>query len=588
MSATICPNIVFEASWEVTNKAGGIYTVVTSKVQLMQANYGSYVLLGPLFDRLPSDFNEQQPPEPYARAFARLAQEGIRCVYGTWDVAGKPDTILVDARSLYPQLNEIKTQLWNHYKIDSLFASGDFHEPLLWSWGIGKLLHALEQEFSFSTVVAHFHEWLAGMGLLYLDLMKSKIATVWTTHATMLGRTIASHAPDSYLHLTTIEPEEAARTHNVSEKFTTERACANTADVFTTVSKMTAKECDAFFGRKPDVLPNGLAIDTFPTFDDASFQHFKYKERLYDYCITHFFPHYHFDLSKTLFYYFGGRYEYSNKGLDIIIDSLAQLDQEMQGSDKTIVMFFFVAWNAGRPKQELLDNKQYVEQLTASVHEQADYFLQRIVLSALVEGDKPLDILPEEFVTKLQHEHRFVTREGLPKLATHSIDEEHDPTMQHLRRVGLTNKKENRVKIVFMPAYLDGNDGLLNLSYYEAMSGCHLGLFPSFYEPWGYTPLESLAYGVPAVTTNTAGFGQHMNTEVTTSRTGVFVIDRKKGNPQAVEELTTALRTFGALDKNGRIAWKRNAHALSTYADWRQLIKHYLAAHCKALEVKGR
>jgi glycogen(starch) synthase len=586
---TVCPNVVFEASWEVTNKCGGIYTVVTSKIQLMQANYGSYYLIGPLFDTIPSDFIQEQPPEPYARAFAELAREGIRCVYGTWNIPGRPDTILVDARSLWPQVDEIKTLLWDHYRIDSLFSAGDFAEPLLWSWGVGKLLRALEDVFHYSHVVAHFHEWLAGFALLYLKEKHSRIATVFTTHATMLGRTLASNDPQAFDDFEHIDAEATAKKYSVSDKFSTERACALNAHVFTTVSTLTAKECKAFFGRDPDILPNGLEIDTFPTFDDASFRHFKFKEKLYDYMIAHFFPHYTFDLTQTLFYYFGGRYEYKNKGLDITIDSLARLNDQLkeEKSTKTIVMLFFVAWNAGQAKSQLLENRSFVDTLTGSVHEQADYFLQRIVMSALLEKNQPLEIIPPEFIEKLRREHSFVKREGLPIVCTHPINEEQDPTLQHLKRVGLDNSEDDNVKVIFMPAYLDGKDGLLDLEYYEAMSGCHLGIFPSYYEPWGYTPLESIAYGVPAITANTAGFGKYIEEEVVGTKNGMFVLDRMQGNAHATDELFGNLYAFAQLDREERIARKRNAHALSTYADWRQLIKYYLAAHCKALHRAG-
>lgn len=576
MEFDVCPDMVFEASWEVTNKCGGIHTVVTSKIKLMKANYGSYTLIGPLFDNLPADFTEQPVPEPYARAFSTLAQQGIKCVYGIWDVQGSPATILVDARGIGHEVDTIKKQLWESYGVDSLFACADFNEPLLWAWGVGKLLFQLEQQLTYNHMVGHFHEWLTGFATLYLDSVNSAIGTVFTTHATMLGRTLAANEPQTYLRLESVDADTKARELGIAEKHTTEKACAKTAKVFTTVSTTTAKECKAFFGRDPDILPNGLEIDLFPSFDEAKIHHLENREQLYDYVMTHFFPHYTFDLDKTLFYYYGGRYEYGNKGFDIMVESLARLNEQLQGSDTTVVMFFFIAWNAGEPKEELLENKHQVDVLQQHVREHADYFLQRITLSALLKNPN-LTILPEEFTEDIQKS--LVRREGTPLLCTHYIDENNDPTINRLREVGLTNKENDRVKVVFMPSYLDGNDPLLDGTYYEIISGCDLGLFPSFYEPWGYTPLESLALGVPAVTTNMAGFGQHIAENVIGNKQGIYILDRQTRLDS--DELTANLIEYThCKDKAAR---SRNAHALSTYADWRQLIRHYLIAHCKAI-----
>lgn len=580
-------DMLFEASWEVCNKCGGIYTVVTSKISLMQANYDNYCLIGPLFDQLPSSFMPQQPPASYAKVFSELAAKGIKCKYGIWSVPGKPATILIDARSLINRVDEIKGYLWNKYGVDSLYAAYDFNEPLTWAWGVGMFLESMGKQFSNDKIVAHLHEWLTGFALLYLKDKKTNVATVFTTHATMLGRTLASHDTNFYDHIDSIDPENEARKHGVVDKFSTERACALQADVFTTVSEMTAKECEAFFGIKPDVLPNGLEIDKFPTFEETSYRHITYRERLYEFLMSHFFPYQTFDLNKSLFFYYGGRYEYSNKGFDIIIESLAKLNDQLkeEGSKKTIVMFFFVAMHNDGPKRELLENKSYVEGLSATVREKSDYFLQQIVLDVLL-GDKiDITILPKDFVESLRREFMFVKRTGNPILCTHKFgNEEGDPTLKHLKHVGLDNNEDDRVKVVFIPAYLYGGDGLLNLEYYEAVSGCHLGIFPSYYEPWGYTPLESIALGVPAVTTTTAGFGKYIQDEVVGTHSGLFIIDRSKQNEKVVEELLDVMKTFVSYDRSQRVSRKMNAHALSTFADWRQLIRYYLDAHKKALD----
>lgn len=580
------PESVFEVSWEVTNKCGGIHTVVTSKLPLMQANYDNYCAIGPLFDELPHDFIQQEPPESYARAFSSLVAEGIRCVYGTWLVNGKPNAILIDARSLLKYIDGIKGWLWQKYGVDSINAAYDFNEPLAWSWGVGKFLESIANQFPNSNIIAHLHEWLSGFAILYLKDKNARISTVFTTHATMLGRTLSSHDAKLFESLDHINPEEEAKKYGVMDKFSTEKACALNADVFSTVSEMTAKECEAFFGRKPEVLPNGLAIDSFPTFEETVFRHLKNKEKLSDFLMSHFFPHQSFDLTDSLFFYFGGRYEFKNKGFDIMLESLAKLNEYLKstGSKKTIVMFFFVATQSSGPKAELLENKSYVEGLTATVHEQADYLLQRIVLNVMQGDQLHVEILPPDFMDELKRSFRFVKRLGNPLLCTHKIDEGNDPTIQHLKRLGLDNRADDRVKVVFIPLYLDGSDSLMNVGYYEAVSGCHLGIFPSYYEPWGYTPLESIALGVPAVTTNTAGFGRYIQEEVMGTHSGLFIIDRTKEQHEVIDELYSVMKEFCELDRNARVSRKMNAHALSTYADWRQLIKHYLSAHKNAIK----
>ncbi len=578
--------LLFEVSWEVTNKCGGIYTVITSKIPLMKANYDSYCLIGPLFDKLPQDFTPQVPPETYARAFSHLALEGIRCVYGTWNVQGSPKVILIDARSLLKYANNIKSYLWEKFEIDSLNSSFDFDEPLVWSWAVGKFLENISSEFTEENIIGHFHEWLSGFGLLYIKDKNINVATTFTTHATMLGRTLASHNIPFEKEIN-FNPYDKARELGVADKFSTERACALNADQFTTVSKITAHECKLFFGVDPLVLPNGISEELFPSFEQNIFQHSKSKEKLYEFTMSHFFPYQNFDLTNTLFFYYGGRYEYKNKGFDIIIESLSKLNDYLisTNSKKTIVMFFFVAMNAGSPRKELLENKNIVENLIEKVHEKADLFLERITLSVL-QGSKLEDTLPENFLNTIRNDFKIIRKDGNPLICTHNIDEKNDPTIKYLRQLGLDNKPENKVKVVFMPTYLNGSDGLLNMDYYETVSGCHLGLFPSFYEPWGYTPLESIALAVPAITSNTAGFGKHILENSEKNHKGLFILDRHQDYPLIVEELFSNLKEISDLNRDERIKLKINAHSLSSFADWRQLIKFYLQAHENALKNK--
>lgn len=579
--------MVFETSWEICNKCGGIYTVVTSKVPLMQSHYDTYVLIGPLFDELPLDFIEQRPPEPFAKVFAQLAQRGIRCVYGTWDILGSPNTVLIDARSLGVEIDFLRTKLYDKFGVESLNSSGDFNEPLIWSIGVGMFLEGIESEFSNKKIIGHFHEWLAGFALLHLKSVNSKIATVFTTHATMLGRSMASRGKDAYASLNEIDPRKLAQEIGILEKFTTERACALNSTVFTTVSDITAREAKTIFGREPRVLPNGLPIDLYPTFEQTSNDHKLSKNKLKDFTMGHFFPYQTFDLDETLFYYTSGRYEFENKGFDITIDALGKLNQQMKDevSKKTIVMFFFLAMDSRGPKRELLENKMHLEDLQDDIREKEDYFNQQIILDVIMGDKTSVDVVPPEFLSSQRRKFRSLRRLGNPTICTHNLhgSEDNDPIVSNCHRVGLLNRDEDRVKVVFVPAYLHGQDGLLNMEYYEAIVGCHLGIFPSYYEPWGYTPLESIAYGVPAITSSTSGFAQFVKDKVVNKNKGLYVVDRSKSREEEVNQLFNFLREFDENNVSSRVSCKINAHSLASFADWRQLLRFYICAHNEAL-----
>jgi len=578
--------MLFEASWEVTNKVGGIYTVIRSKIPLMKMHYDNYFLIGPLFNYVPIDFIQETPPSTFSEIFDQLATQNIRCIYGTWDVPGRPTTILIDAKGLFDKKDNIKAGLWNDFGIDSLYASYDFEEPLVWSWAVGQFLRVVEEHFKNNKIITHLHEWLSGFALLYLKQHKSKIATVLTTHATMLGRSIASNNKNYFDILKKIDPLEEAKKLRVVDKFTTEKACALQADVFTTVSEITAEEASIIFGRKPDVLPNGLPLDSYPTFEGASYNHLVNKEQLQKYIVSHFFPYETFDLENTLFYYTSGRYEFENKGMHYIIKSLGKLNRQLreEGSKRSVIMFFFLAVTAGGPRQELLENTKNVEELFNSVKSHSESFFKKVVENLLTKETKDLKLCSGESLDQLRRRAKTIKRKGLSAMTTHVVDEEHDRVVQACIKEGLNNEPEDKVKIVIVHSFLNGRDGLINMSYNDVVNACHLGIFPSHYEPWGYTPLESISLGVPAITSSYAGFGQHIKPHLAGAHPGVFVLDLEQEDNNITEDLYKFLERYLFLSKQNRVATKMNAHALSTYADWRQLIQHYLEAHQKALK----
>ncbi|MGM5480252.1 MAG: glycogen/starch synthase [Nanobdellota archaeon] len=590
------PDIVCESSWEVCNKCGGIHTVISSKASLMQSNYDVFYCIGPLFDTPSSEFIEQQAPESISRIFERLAHKGIRCKFGSWDVFGQPNTILIDGSSFFKQLDSIKTGLWNDYQIDSIRARYDFDEPLSWSWAVGHFMEELEKEFSSKKILGHFHEWMAGFALLHLNNISSSIATVFTTHATMLGRSLAGRGTKIFSELESISPEIEAKKIGVEEKHTTERACAQTADVFSTVSSSTAKEAHHFLKCEPLVLPNGLPLDAFPTLEEALTKHSLSKSRIQEYLMTHFYPYLDpetkknsvFDFSSTLFFYLSGRYEFENKGMDVTVSALGKLNSYLkeQQSSKTIVMFFPIAIPESKPRQTLLKNKSFFRQLQHTISEQVDKITTELISKLAVDNTVPKTLLPNSILEQFQQSFNTIRKEQRPPYTTHYINEATDPLIRSLHENNLFNRSDDKVKIVFIPSLLDGNDGLLNMNYYDFIQGCHLGIFPSYYEPWGYTPLESLSVAIPAITSNITGFGQFIADKRMGKHSGLSIVDREQDNSTTISQLFECFKDFASLSTKERVSRKVNAHALATSADWRQLITYYFRAHQQAISKK--
>lgn len=579
-------DMLFEVSWEITNKCGGIYTVVSSKAQIMQSYYDSYFCIGPLFDNLPNEFHKETIPDAFASVVHQLSLEGIRIEYGTWAIKGSPKTFLIDARAIESKANEIKGKLWDKFQVDTINSAGDFVPPMVWSYAVGMFLETVSKVFSNKQIVSQLHEWLSGFALLYLKEKNSSVATVFTTHATMLGRTLAQNNFPIYESLDTINPEEEAKKYGVMDKFSTERACALNSDVFTTVSDITAVEANSIFGRRPDVLPNGLMLSQFPNFETASIDHLKAKKRLQDVARGYFFPYYQFDLNKTLFYYFGGRYEFGNKGMDISVSALGKLNENLKnkGSSKTIVMFYFIAMDSGDVKRDVLENKDAMSSLKSATYSVSHHLASDIIDIAMRKGNIS-EISENPELKNLFQKASHVKRQGNPPICSHMLpyDENADSLISACKKAGLNNNKEDRVKVIMVPSYLGGSDNLIDLPYYQAVSGCHLGIFSSYYEPWGYTPMESMAMGVPAITTSVSGFGKFMKDKLATSHSGLFVIPWEQDREIVTTKMFEVLKTYQSFDVHARVACKMNSHRLAKFADWTSFVLYYIKAHNKAL-----
>lgn len=587
------PDYLFEVSWEVCNKVGGIYTVLVSKANQMANFFGrNYYLIGPYFpEKIKGYFQEKKPSLEFSSIFEELEKKRIKCYSGRWLIKGQPRVILIDFKNLWSKINEIKTKLWEDYKIDSLGTGHDFEEPVLWAWAVGLFIESLSNNSHFQRkkIIVHFHEWLSGAGLLYIKKTNVKIGTVFTTHATSLGRSLAWHNINFYFNLTQLNPEEESSKCYIKAKHQLEKNVAQNCDIFTTPSEITAFEAEHFLGRKSDfLLPNGLNSEGFLNLEEIVIKHQVQRERLKEFLLFYFFPYYSFDLENVLFYFIVGRYEFRAKGIDIFIKALAKLNQKLikDKNKKTIVVFFWIPAAVKEIKAELLENKELLKDIKDSLEEVYEEVKIKI-LHALIEGKKisEKNLFKEDFLFELKKKLIKFKKEGLPSLVTHNLENFQDPILNSLKEVGLDNKKRDKVKIVFYPIYLTGHDGLTNLNYQEGIEACHLGVFPSFYEPWGYTPLETAALGVASVTTDLSGFGRFCQKLTDANKQpGIFVLKRfNRKDEEVIEDLSNFLFYFSQFSRKERIENKIQARKIAAKTEWKVFIKNYLKAYVETI-----
>lgn len=588
------PRRCFEVSWEVGNKVGGIYTVVTSKAARMMECYpDGYFLVGPYFspEQAKRELERVEVPDWLHVVSGRLERKGIPVHLGRWKIKGSPPVILVDFRAWWPRLNEIKAKLWEWYRIDSLDAAHDFDEPLVWSWAVGQLLEEAAREAG--ETVFHFHEWLTGGALLYLTHARRDAPTVFTTHATVAGRALANRGIDLYRMRAAIDAEAAARDLFVHAKHGVEKASALQCDVFTTVSAVTAGEAEQFLGRRPEVLlPNGLDIGTYPPISRQLARHEEEKRALWDFAAYFFFPFYRFSLTDTLFYYTASRYEFRDKGIDILIAALGRLNETLKKkrSRQTVVTFFWVPGAAAGPVPEVIARRRAYREFVKETRlrgrppgpEEVGKYL---------ESPRPALISKLNFKAIAALRALSDQRGGAPS-TTHLLADPNDKILAEFRAHRLLNRAEDRVKVVFYPVYLVKGDEFLNLGYHKSLQAGHFGLYPSYYEPWGYTPLETAALGVPALATDLSGFGQYLlseGRERSEKYPGIFILRRaRRSDREAVEELAGFLTEFASWSRRDRHRNAARARELAELADWKFFIRHYLEAHRLALAKHDR
>ncbi len=585
-------DVLFEISWEICNKVGGIYTVVKSKAAKMVESYGSnYFMVGPYFaSKAIGQFQEELPTESCKTAFEELRKFGIIGHFGKWLIEGSPYTILIDFVNYKYQTNDIKRELWDWYKIDSLRAPQDYDEPVVWAYTVGMFVEIMSKCFNDKKIAAHFHEWLSGVGLLYLKKKNAKVATVFTTHATVLGRALASANVDLYNLWDNINPDQEVYKYNVESKHLVEKNSAAFADVFTTVSEITGMESSYLLKKKPDVLvPNGLDISKFPSFEEIIIKHRLQRDRIREFMLFYFFPYYTFDTKETLVYFLAGRYEFHDKGIDIYIKALARLNEKLkqEKTKKTIIAFIWVPANFRNIRPELLENKTLFQDIKDALEETLEDVEKNIIYSFV--ADKKIskeNLFDDKFLTEMKIRVGRFVKKGKPPVLTHDLYDANDTILKAIISANLKNEESDPVKIIYYPIYLSGADSLLNLNYYEAMQGSHLGIFPSFYEPWGYTPLEAGALGTASVTTDLAGFGRFFCAECAQSdSSGIYVLKRlSKNDDDVVNQLVEVMFNYANFSKEDRIANMLEARRVASMADWKSFISNYIKAHNMAVE----
>lgn len=529
----IAPDYLFETSWEVCNKVGGIHTVISTKaLTLVDQLKDNYILIGPDVWRDTNANPEFMEDSQLFKSWRNKAsEEGLGIRVGRWNINGNPIVIIVDFMAFLPQKDSIFKSLWETYKLDSLTGGWDYVEPMLFGYAAAKVIESFTR-FHLSIrdkVVAQFHEWMTGSGVLYLKSNMPQVGTIFTTHATVLGRAIAGNQQPLYGRLQQYNGDVKAVEFNVIAKQSLEKLAAKNADSFVTVSDITARECAQFLEKNVDVVtPNGFEDTFVPSPETYLQQRQTARNRMIEVARALTGS----DLpDNTMLIGISGRYEFKNKGIDIFIEALGELNKKQVARD--LLAFVFIPANHYGPRKDLLN---------------------------IFNG------------TEKNHTGG--------KVLTHNLhDVEYDPIMNRINSVGLLNSSDQKVKIIFVPCYLNGSDGIFNLPYYQTLIGLDYTVFPSYYEPWGYTPLESLAFRVPTITTSLAGFGLWVQNEEGFPKDAISIVNRNDDNDaEVVSTIAQILDNALRLKPEQLEKLQESALALSKIALWKNFINYYLSA----------
>ena len=581
-----------EVAWETCNQVGGIYTVIRTKVPAMVEKWEQdYLLLGPYFTQTAAAEFEPLAIDletPVGRAVDWMRAQGMEVHYGNWLITGKPKIVLFDLASLINEVDIIKGRIWENHKISTLGVEDLVNQTIVFGELIRLFLSQLAVENKAKKdIIVHFHEWMASTCIPDLRKEKVKISTVFTTHATMLGRYLAGNVPNFYDVLDTFDWSKEAKHYGIEAQASFERAAAQKADVLTTVSDITAKECVAFLGRIPElILPNGLNIQRFAAIHEHQNLHSLYKKRISDFVMGHFFQNQPFDLDQTLYLFTSGRFEYSNKGYDLTLDALEILNRKMKesGSRKTVIMFFITKQPYHSIDPEVLHSRAVLDEIRENCQAIEKEVGEKLFQASAASKDLTLpdlnDFVGEYWRLRLRRTVQTWKTNARPKVVTHLLKQE-DDIIRNLHRTQLLNHAEDKVKVVYHPDFIVSTNPLFGLDYGQFVRGCHLGVFPSYYEPWGYTPLECMARGVPTVTSDLSGFGDYMMQIMRDyEQWGVSVVNRKTQNYQeSAEQLANLLFKFVQQSQRDRIMQRNRVESIADTFDWSNLRGYYDTAH---------
>ena len=544
----LVPDYIFESSWEVCNKVGGIYTVLSTRAKTLQEVFQDKIIfIGPDFWK--------ESESPYFKEDLSLFTEwqcvannqGLKVRVGRWTVPGEPIAILVDFNPFFEQKNDIYGWLWENYGVDSLHAYGDYDEASMFSYAAALVVESVYKwnvecgMWNENTkVIYHANEWMCGLGALYINNKLPQIGTVFTTHATSIGRSIAGNMKPLYDYLFAYNGDQMAGELNMQSKHSIEKQTAHYVDCFTTVSDITAKECVELLDKPVDVvLPNGFDDSFVPSAAQFSRKRSLARKKMLDIANALLGE----DLGDdTLLVSTSGRYEFRNKGIDVFVEAMNRLLRD-KNLKKKVVAFIEVPGWVGEPRKDLQER-----------------------LKNGKKYDTPLDV---------------------PQVTHWLHNMSHDNVLGMLKYYDMHNRKDEKVKVIFLPCYLDGNDGIVNMTYYDVILGNDLCIYPSYYEPWGYTPLEAVAFKVPCITTDLAGFGLWANTVFGhdgTLEDGVKVIHRTDYNySEVADNIKDTVAEFSTMTKKQVDTCRKHASELSKKALWSEFIKYYYEAYDIAL-----
>lgn len=535
----ITPEYIFESSWEVCNKVGGIYTVLSTKAYTLQEKFTDKVIfIGPDLGHMPADFTEDMTLFTSWRD-ALVKEEHLKIRIGRWKVPGTPPVLLVDYKPFLNKKNALYYSMWESFGVDSSKAYGDYDDSCLFAYAVGKAIESFHNHYRLQKkkVIAHFNEWMLGMGALYVKKHLPGIATVFTTHATSIGRSIAGNGKPLYAYMNEYNGDQMAKELHMEAKHSVEKQAARHVDCFTTVSEITAYECKQLLEKEALVTPNGFEPNFVPVGKEYETKRREARDTLINVaeklCGCTLSP-------DTFLIATGGRYEYRNKGIDVFISSMNALRTGGELERDAVAFLMVPGWvKAARSDLNELINKD-------------------------IRQDHPLQM----------------------PFATHWLNRmEEDRIINYIRQLGFTNTSTDRLKIIFVPCYLNGEDGLFNKSYYDLLIGMDATVFPSYYEPWGYTPLESIAFGIPTITTDLSGFGLWAKSIVSGYNIddGVSVIDRTDFNYfDVVNHITKDLLSLSK-DQAQAGQIRKRCFDLAAKAEWKEFILYYYQAFDIAL-----